>query len=153
MTRRTLAAAAAAILCLIAPVPTSALAAFADPSPGSVPTIAPGGYAWPVEGPILRGFEPPPDPYSAGHRGIDIGAPFGSTLLAAQDGIVAFAGYVAGALYISIDHPDGVRTTYSWLSAVAVRKGQTVVKGQVIGNTGHGHPDVVQPHLHFGARI
>jgi murein DD-endopeptidase MepM/ murein hydrolase activator NlpD len=114
---------------------------------------APGGYAWPVVGPILRGFEPPPDPYSAGHRGIDIGAPFGSPLLAAQDGTVAFAGYVAGALYISVDHPDGVRTTYSWLSAITVTKGQVVTKGQTIGSTGHGHPEVDQPHLHFGAKV
>src|SRR5947199_3606175 len=112
-----------------------------------------GTYVWPVRGPVIRGFEPPPDPYSAGHRGIDIAAPFGSPLHAAQDGTVAFAGSVAGSLFISIDHPDGVRTTYSWLSAVTVTKGQTVTRGQVIGSTGHGHPDVAQPHLHFGAKV
>ena len=110
-------------------------------------------YTWPVHGPVIRGFEPPPDPYSAGHRGIDIAAPFGSPLHAAQGGTVAFAGSVAGSLFISIDHPDGVRTTYSWLSAVSVTKGQTVTRGQVIGSTGHGHPDVAQPHLHFGAKV
>src|SRR5207249_2311416 len=33
-------------------------------------------YAWPVQGPVIRGFEPPPTPYSSGHRGVDIGAPF-----------------------------------------------------------------------------
>jgi murein DD-endopeptidase MepM/ murein hydrolase activator NlpD len=36
---------------------------------------------------------------------------------------------------------------------VDVHKGDTVATGQVIGATGHGHPDVAQPHLHFGARV
>jgi murein DD-endopeptidase MepM/ murein hydrolase activator NlpD len=112
-----------------------------------------GTYAWPVQGPVLRGFEPPPDPYSAGHRGIDIAAPFGTTITAPNDGTVAFAGWVGGSLFISIDHSDGVRTTYSWLSEVQVSTGDLVVRGQAIGLTGHGHPDVATPHLHFGARI
>ena len=74
------------------------------------PGLGEGQYGWPVQGPVIRGFEPPPDPYSAGHRGIDIGAPFGSPLQAAGDGVVAFAGWVGGSLFISIDHPDGIRT-------------------------------------------
>ena len=74
-------------------------------------------------------------------------------MVAGQDGVVAFAGWVAGALFVSIDHTDGVRTTYSWVSAVSVKKGDKVARGSPIGNTGHGHPDVDQPHLHFGARI
>jgi murein DD-endopeptidase MepM/ murein hydrolase activator NlpD len=110
-------------------------------------------YAWPVEGPVLRSFEPPTTPYSSGHRGIDIEAPFGSPLKATNEGVVAFAGWVGGSLFISIDHPDGVRTTYSWLSAVSVKAGQPVSREQTIGATGHGHPEVAQPHLHFGARI
>jgi murein DD-endopeptidase MepM/ murein hydrolase activator NlpD len=112
-----------------------------------------GTYAWPVRGPVIRGFEAPPDPYSAGHRGIDIGAPFGTDIVAAQDGVVAFAGSVAGNLFISIDHPDGVRTTYSWVSAVAVAQGDQVTRGEVIGQSGHGHPEIATPHLHFGARV
>jgi len=115
--------------------------------------VQPGAYAWPVRGPVIRAFEAPSSPYSAGHRGIDIAAPFGTPMVAAQDGVVSFAGWVAGALFISIDHPDGIRTTYSWLSAVGVKKGDQVVRGQVIGSTGHGHPDISTPHLHFGARI
>jgi murein DD-endopeptidase MepM/ murein hydrolase activator NlpD len=113
----------------------------------------PGSYAWPVVGPVIRGFEPPSGPYSPGHRGIDIAVPFGTTIHAPHDGVVSFAGWVAGALYLSIDHPDGVRTTYSWLSAVSVHKGQSVHRGDVVGATGHGHPEVPTPHLHFGARI
>jgi murein DD-endopeptidase MepM/ murein hydrolase activator NlpD len=102
---------------------------------------------------VIRPYQPPQDPFGPGHRGIDIAAAFDSPLHAARDGVVAFAGWVGGSLFISIDHDDGVRTTYSWLSSVAVRKGDHVTTGQVIGTTGHGHPDIDQPHLHFGARI
>src|SRR5438445_1770969 len=112
-----------------------------------------GTYQWPVRGPVIRGFEPPSNPYGSGHRGIDIAAPFGSPLVAAQDGIVAFAGWIGGSLFISIDHPDGVRTTYSWLSGIQVKRGDTVARRSLIGATGHGHPGVDPPHLHFGARI
>jgi murein DD-endopeptidase MepM/ murein hydrolase activator NlpD len=112
-----------------------------------------GSYAWPVQGPVIRGFEPPPDPYGSGHRGIDIGAPFGSDMAAAQDGTVAFAGWVGGSLFISIDHADGVRSTYSWLSAISVNSGDRVVRGQSIGSTGQGHPGSSTPHLHFGALV
>jgi murein DD-endopeptidase MepM/ murein hydrolase activator NlpD len=120
-----------------------------------VPAAGPayGTYGWPVVGPVLRSFEPPSGPYGPGHRGIDIGAPLGTPIAAAGDGVVAFAGWVGGSLFVSIDHPDGVRTTYSWLSSIAVSKGQTVAKGAVIAATGHGHPEVPVPHLHFGARV
>src|ERR671936_1181850 len=64
-----------------------------------------GSYSWPLLGPVIRGFEPPPDPFHAGHRGIDIAAPFGTNVAASREGMVAFAGWVAGALFISIDHP------------------------------------------------
>jgi murein DD-endopeptidase MepM/ murein hydrolase activator NlpD len=151
---------AVAAACTLAAVP-AARAAFVEPpwpalAPGSatVPT-APAYHtdAWPVEGPVLRGFEAPATPYSAGHRGIDIGAPFGSPMVAAGDGVVAFSGWVGGSLFISIDHPDGVRTTYSWISSTSVKKGDAVTKGQLIGATGHGHPEEAEPHLHLGARV
>lgn len=112
-----------------------------------------GSYAWPVVGPVIRGFEEPDGPYGRGHRGIDIAVPFGTPLKASGDGVVAFAGWINGSQYISIDHPDGVRTTYSFLSAILVKKGDAVSRGQVIGATGHGHPYIPTPHLHFGARV
>lgn len=114
---------------------------------------APGSYAWPVLGPVLRPFEAPATPFGPGHRGIDIGASVGTPVRAAQGGVVAFAGAVAGSLFVSIDHADGVRTTYSWVSAVLVVPGQLVARGQVIARTGQGHPDSTASHLHFGARV
>jgi murein DD-endopeptidase MepM/ murein hydrolase activator NlpD len=112
-----------------------------------------GTYEWPVRGPVISTFEQPATPYGPGHRGIDIAAPLGSPVRAAGPGRVAFAGWVAGSLFVSIDHPDGVRTTYSWLSAVSVTAGDQARTGQVIGATGSGHPGRVPPHLHFGARV
>ena len=112
-----------------------------------------GTYAWPVEGPVIRAFDPPEQPYGTGHRGIDIGADPGTPVRAAEDGVVAFAGPIGGSLFVSIDHADGIRTTYSWLSTVAVSRGQEVLRGAILGTTGGGHPGVEPPHLHFGARI
>jgi len=114
---------------------------------------APGTYAWPVEGPVIRTFDPPGTPFGSGHRGIDIEAPSGSVVRAAERGVVAFAGAVAGSLYVSIDHPDGVRTTCSWLSSLAVERGDRIDRGEVLGASGPGHPGQDPAHLHFGARF
>ena len=111
------------------------------------------GYLRPVKGPIIRHFEPPPTPFAAGHRGIDMAVPIGTPVVAANAGVVAFAGLVATELFVSVDHADGIRTTYSFLSAVAVKKGDVVARGQAIAMSGPGHAGSTQPHLHFGARI
>ena len=111
-----------------------------------------GTYAWPVVGPVINGFQPPSGPYGPGHRGIDIAVPIGTPVGASAAGVVAFAGSVGGSLYVSIDHADGVRTTYSYLSSIAVRRGESVATGDVVGTTGHGHPTIPADHLHFGAR-
>lgn len=131
-----------------------------DPGPPRVtarvaasPVPAYGTYGWPVRGEVVRPYDPPESPFGSGHRGIDIAAPLGTPVRASQTGTVAFAGPVAGALYVSIDHPDGVRTTYSWLSEVGVRPGDPVERGSPIGLTGPGHPGTDPPHLHFGARF
>jgi murein DD-endopeptidase MepM/ murein hydrolase activator NlpD len=118
---------------------------------GQVPRY--GKYVWPVRGPVVYPFEAPATPYGAGHRGIDIASPLATRVVAAGPGRVAFAGRVAGGLYVSVDHPDGVRTTYSWLGAVSVRAGDAVRAGQPIGATGPGHPGRLPSHLHFGARL
>lgn len=111
-----------------------------------------GSYGWPVQGPVIRPFQAPAGPYGAGHRGIDIAVPGGTPVRAAGDGVVAFAGLVAGERFVSVDHPDGVRSTYSWLGGIDVVEGTPVAAGWLLGRTGQGHPGVEPPHLHFGAR-
>jgi murein DD-endopeptidase MepM/ murein hydrolase activator NlpD len=112
-----------------------------------------GEYVWPVRGPVVYPFEAPETPYGSGHRGIDIAAPLGTPVHSAGPGRVAFAGRVGVDLFVSVDHPDGVRTTYSWLGTVSVRAGDAVGAGEPIGATGAGHPGRLPPHLHFGARV
>ena len=99
---------------------------------GAVPARAAGTWAWPVVGPVVRGFDPPSSPYGAGHRGIDIAVPVGTLVVAPAAGVVTFAGAVAGRLYVTIDHGGGVLSTCSFLSSALVRKGDTVVGGQPI---------------------
>jgi murein DD-endopeptidase MepM/ murein hydrolase activator NlpD len=115
--------------------------------------VASGAWTWPVVGPVLRGFEAPTSPYSAGHRGIDIVAPFGTPVRAAATGVVSFAGPVGGSLFVSVNHGGGVISSYSFLSSIAVRKGDTVTQGAVVARSGNGHPGETPAHLHFGVRV
>jgi murein DD-endopeptidase MepM/ murein hydrolase activator NlpD len=114
---------------------------------------AAGTFAWPVTGPVIRGFEEPASPYGAGHRGIDIAAEVGTPIRAADAGVVSFAGPVAGSLFLTIDHGAGLKTSYSWLSQLAVTKGTVVRRGQIVAFTGQGHPGVEPSHLHFSVRL
>ncbi len=111
-----------------------------------------GGWSWPVVGPVIRGFDPPSMPYGAGHRGIDIATAFGTPVRAPASGVVTFAGPVAGALFVSVDHGGGVVSSYSWVSSVLVRRGDLVGAGAVLALSGAGHPGVDPAHLHFGLK-
>lgn len=110
-------------------------------------------YGWPSGEPVtvVRGFTAPPEPWAAGHRGVDLAMVDGAPVRAAADGVVAFAGMVAGRGVVSIDHADGVRTTYEPVTA-AVSRGASVAGGDVIGQlAGPGHCDPATC-LHWGAR-
>ena len=122
-----------------------------DPSfAAALPT---GTWSWPVSGPVIRGFDPPDTPFGAGHRGIDIAVAPGTPILAPESGTVSFAGRVGGELFVTIVHGGGLSSTYSWISAAAVRKGDVVSRGQTIGTTGTGHSGGSVPHLHFGVKL
>jgi murein DD-endopeptidase MepM/ murein hydrolase activator NlpD len=130
---------------LLAPVP-----AVAEPSP-VVPAAA---WAWPLPGTpaVTRDFEPPAGPYGPGHRGVDLAAAPGAAVLAAGDGVVAFAGMVAGRPVVSIDHPGGLRTTYEPVDP-SVAAGQAVARGSPIGTLLAGHPGCsAAACLHWGVR-
>lgn len=105
-------------------------------------------YDWPVPGAVVEPFDEPAEPWLAGHRGVDLAAEVGETVRAAADGVVAYAGVVAGKPVVSLDHADGIRTTYEPVLA-GVEAGDAVVLGQEIGTlaAGHGEDD-----LHWGAR-
>lgn len=117
------------------------------------PASAVGDWLWPVEGAIIRGFDPPDSPYGSGHRGIDIAAAPGTPVRAPADGTVTFAGPIGGRLFMTIDHGGGVESTYSWLDALAVRKGDRVTRGTIVASTGWGHTGATTPHLHLGVKV
>lgn len=106
--------------------------------------IAEGRYAPPVDGPVLDPFRRPPTAYAAGNRGIDFATRPGDPVRAAADGVVVFAGQVGTSRHVVVLHDDGIRTSYSFLASVGVRRGDTVRRGDPVGTAGAS--------VHFGAR-
>ncbi len=114
-------------------------------------------FIWPCpsSGRITSGFggrSSPTEGASSNHKGIDIGASTGSSIVAAADGVVSIATYSASAgNYVMISHGGGLSTVYMHCSKLNVSAGQSVKQGQVIakvGSTGYS----TGPHLHFGVR-
>ncbi|WP_080794259.1 M23 family metallopeptidase [Corynebacterium pacaense] len=100
-------------------------------------------------GRVLRSFDKPARNWLPGHRGVDLDLQVGRRVLAAGPGTVAFSGDVAGTPTISIDHPDGIRTTYQPVHPL-VGTGDRIEEGDVIGVL--GHPTTAFPGLQWGAR-
>lgn len=110
--------------------------------------------AWeqPVRAPLARPFAAPRSRFGAGHLGVDFAAAPGTPVEASGSGVVAFAGVVAGTRHVVIAHAGNLRTSYSFLASVSVRRGDDVVVGDVIGTaggTGDGHDGSV---VHLGLR-
>jgi murein DD-endopeptidase MepM/ murein hydrolase activator NlpD len=101
---------------------------------------------------VVRSFQPPPEKYQAGHLGVDLASPLGSSVLAAGSGVVRFAGQVAGRGVLVIAHPDGMSTEYEPITA-AVAAGDQVRAGQAIGLIAGLHRGCLPTGcLHWGAR-
>lgn len=111
---------------------------------GSVSTP---GFMWPASGPVTSEYG-----YRWGtlHRGLDIGAPHGAPIVAADRGVVLAAGFTGDGFggKVVIRHANGLISLYGHMSSVGASAGQTVEKGQYIGavgNTGNSFG----AHLHF----
>ena len=101
---------------------------------------------------VVRTFDNPEHDWLPGHRGVDLAGVPGQSVLAAGDGIVVFAGTVAGKPVVSIDHAGGLRTTYEPVTAT-VTAGRRVSTGSMIGTLEAGHPGCAAPAcLHWGLR-
>lgn len=126
--------------CLPVVAPTWLADAHADPP----------GRPWPITGVVVRGFQTGEHDWSPGHRGIDILGANEQTVHAPADGVVAWVGVIDGVPMMSIDHPDGTRTTYQPVEALLPRSAP-VASGQAIAIVKPGHcPDQIC--LHFGVK-
>lgn len=105
-----------------------------------------GRLAWPVGGAIVSSFGNRRGEF---HAGIDIGAASGVPVAAAESGEVIRAGWYSGyGKCVDISHGNGVLTRYAHLSAISVRVGERVNRGQMIGRVG-STGNASGPHLHF----
>ncbi|MCV7205954.1 peptidase M23 [Mycolicibacterium peregrinum] len=108
---------------------------------------------WPVSPrpAVTRGFDAPSPNWNRGHRGVDLAAAPDQPVYAAGPGTVVFAGVLAGRPVVSLAHPGGLRTSYEPVQA-AVRPGQSVGVGQLLGTLVEGHPGCAATAcLHWGA--
>lgn len=111
-----------------------------------IPNMGTGSFIKPAQGKLTSGYG---GRWGRMHNGIDIGAPVGTQIKAADTGVVIFAGYKGSyGNLIKIDHKNGYVTYYAHCSSLAVTEGESVVQGQLIGyvgNTGNS----TGPHCHF----
>ena len=108
---------------------------------------------WPLRPPpaVVRDFDAPALDWNPGHRGVDLAGRPGQPVYAAGDAVVVFAGLLAGRPVVSLAHPGGLHTSYEPVRA-AVRAGQRVTAGAVIGALMAGHPGCRSAAcLHWGA--
>jgi murein DD-endopeptidase MepM/ murein hydrolase activator NlpD len=102
-------------------------------------------FVWPTHGVITQTFY-------AYHPGIDIANDVGTPEVAADGGQVVFAGWGSYGIYVEINHGNGFHTIYGHMSAVLVKTGQVVTRGQEIGLMG-ATGRASGPHLHFEIRF
>ncbi len=125
--------------------PLASTAAIAPPPPVR------GGFQWPATGNLLARF----GKGQSGERndGIKIGVPIGTPVLAANDGVVIYAGSEVPALggLVMLRHSNGLITVYGHASELLVQRGQTVKRGQAVALSGDSG-FAPRPQLHFEMR-
>ncbi|MFY9265835.1 MAG: peptidoglycan DD-metalloendopeptidase family protein [Solirubrobacterales bacterium] len=122
---------------------------YLNKSPGPIKKGT-GRFIYPINGAFTSPFGPR---WGRLHAGIDLAAPNGTPIRAADGGTVRFAGSMGGyGNYTCIQHSGSLSTCYAHQSSIGVSNGQSVKQGQVIGavgNTGHS----TGAHLHFEVRV
>ncbi len=111
------------------------------PDAGSV--VASGNFVWPTQGTISQNFV-------WYHQGLDIANRSNPAILAADSGVVTFAGCInwGYGCHIKMDHGNGYTTLYAHLSQIRVAVGQRVARGNILGIMGSTGRST-GPHLHF----
>ncbi len=124
------------------PAPAQAMTAAQADAAGVAPE-----FRWPARGRIIEGFK------SGGNDGINIAVPEGTSVRAAESGVVAYAGSELKGYgnLVLIRHPNGYVTAYANNGELDVKRGETVKRGQVIAKSGQSG-NVNSPQLHFELR-
>jgi len=136
------------------PAPKTTATKQVDTEVAAIPPQAPRGgerFLWPVKGKIISGFGPKRG--GLNNDGINIAAPTGTNVIAADNGVVAYAGNELRGFgnLLLIRHADGWVTAYAHNEELLVKRGEKVKRGQAIariGSTGN----VSAPQLHFEIR-
>lgn len=131
----------------------------AKPATASAPAAAPataaisstGKFIWPVQGKVLSAFGPKSD--GLHNDGLNIAAPRGTAVRAADGGVVAYVGddLKSYGNLVLLRHENGWMTAYSHLNKALVSRGDTITRGQAIGTIG-STGSVDSPQLHFEIR-
>ena len=130
--------------------PQSALVVQGTRQAATVASTGGGKLGWPLSGQLTSHFG---QRSSGFHSGLDIAAPWGSPVYAAESGQVVFAGWSGGyGNLIRIVHGGDVVTFYGHLSKISVSVGQQVRRGQLVGHVG-STGNSTGSHLHFEVRI
>ncbi len=131
----------------VAKAPTRPVLTEAQP-----PTLSGYGFVWPVSGPVVSEFGRYPN--GVRNDGINISAPVGTAVRAAENGIVIYAGEEIKALgrMLLVRHEGDYLTTYAHLDEIRAEVGERVQRGQTIATVGRsGRVD--SPQLHFQLRV
>jgi murein DD-endopeptidase MepM/ murein hydrolase activator NlpD len=133
------------------PDPEPEQPSLARPVPEATPSRGGTGFLWPVRGKILTGFG---EQGGGLHNdGINIAAPRGAPIYAAENGVVVYAGNELSGFgnLLILRHADGWMTAYGHIDAMRVHRGDTVRRGQIIATVGQTG-GVSSPQLHFEIR-
>jgi murein DD-endopeptidase MepM/ murein hydrolase activator NlpD len=113
---------------------------------GAVPS-----FRWPVRGRVIAGYGAKVN--GTANDGINLAVPEGTSVKAAEDGVVAYAGNELKGYgnLVLVRHPNGYVTAYAHASEVMVKRGDQVKRGQVLARAGQTG-NVTSPQLHFEVR-
>lgn len=120
-----------------------------DPTPDAAPSGP--SFRWPVRGRVISGYGSKAS--GATNDGINLAVPEGTDVKASDDGVVAYAGNELKGFgnLVLIRHSNGWVTAYAHNSALEVKRGETIRRGQIIAKSG-STGNVTSPQLHFEVR-